>query len=260
MRKPLTRWTADTETAFLLALRRTGAVQAAVAMIGREKGAAYRRRQGHPDFAKRWDAVLAECRAELAARETAQGEGEARERHARYDGLSAVRKRAFLRAVAETGQLQKACERIGVSAQTVALLRKRSPEFDEACENALRISLPSIAQIAYERAVDGWDEDVVVRGEVVGTRRRYSERLLSDLLKAELAARHAERVEDVKQGRNRPPPPKPGETMKVLLDRLSKIEQARKRAKQMADRAAAERWEQVVRSGELPPPRPRDAD
>ncbi len=250
MRKPLTRWTRDTETAFLLALRQTGAVQAAAAMIGREKGAAYRRRENDPDFAAKWDAVLAECRAEIVAREAGDDGGPV-ERHARYDGMSAVRKRAFLRALSETGEIRQACARVGVSQQTMWAVKRRSPEFAAACEKALRISLPCIAQIAYERAVEGWDEDVVVRGEVVGTRRRWSERLLADLLKAELAVRRAERVADAKRA-----PVVETATQEdmvgVLLGRIEKIEARKKRAARDRALAAAERWEAVQRAGGFP--------
>lgn len=245
MRKPLTRWTRDTETAFLLALRRTGAVEAAAAMIGRERGAAYRRRQRSAGFAARWDATLAEVRAEIAARKAGEGEGHAR--HARYDGLSAVRKRAFLRALSDTGEIQKACARVGVSQQTVWAVKRRSPEFAAACEKALRISLPCIEQIAYERAVEGWDEDVVVRGEVVGTRRRFSERLLADLLKAELAARRAERVEEVKRGPQRRAisPEEIDARLIRKLDALARRQAAERRAAALAE---VERWEAQKRA------------
>lgn len=251
MRKPLTRWTADTETAFLLALRKTGGVVAAAAMIGREKGAAYRRRANVPDFAARWDAVLAECRAELAAQDAANGEGAGRERFARYDGLSAVRRRAFLRALSETGEIQKACARVGTTQQTIWKMKKRSPEFAAACEKALRISLPCLEQIAYERAVEGWEEEIVVRGEVVGTRRRWSERLLADLLKAEQVARRGERIAEAKRG-----PVEAATTredmLSVLTKRIELIERRRKDRARAEALAAAERWEAFVRAGGFP--------
>lgn len=244
MRKPQTRWTQDTETAFLLALRRTGAVQAAAAMIGRDKGAAYGRRTRSAGFAAKWDKVLAEVRAEIAAREAGADGVEA---HVRYDGLSAVRKRAFLRALSETGEIQQACARVGVSQQTVWAVKKRSPDFAAACEKALRISLPCIEQIAYERAVEGWEEDIVVGGEVVGTRRRWSERLLADLLKAELAARQVARAADAKGGPQvrQPTREQVDASLTRKLDALAKRNRAQQRQAALAVEA---RWQAQKRA------------
>ena len=53
------RWTADTERAFLLALRLTGQAKAAAVEIGRTPGAVYARRANNPDFKRDWDAVIA---------------------------------------------------------------------------------------------------------------------------------------------------------------------------------------------------------
>jgi hypothetical protein len=249
MRKPQTRWTADTETAFLLALRQTGTTRAAAAMIGRDKAGAYARRGRDPDFAARWDAMVAEWRAEAAAKET--GGGGPLARNVRWDGFSEVRQRAFLRALSETGETQKACERVGVAHETIRKLKQRSPEFVAACEKALRISLPCLEQIAYERAVEGWDEEIVLRGEVVGTRHRWSERLLADLLKAELAARKVERAEAAKRGPVEEPTTRE-DMMSVLLKRIDLIESRRKHKARREALEAAERWEAIVRAGGLP--------
>ncbi len=250
MRKPQTRWTADTETAFLLALRRTGAVGAAAGMIGREKGAAYRRRANDPGFAKRWDDVLAECRAERAARDAEMSEGAARERHGRYDGLSEVRKRAFLRALSETGEIQQACARVSTTQQTIWALKKKSPEFAAACEKALRIALPCLEQVAWERAVEGWDEPIVHGGKVTGTRRRYSETLLRTLLVREQAARQAERVVAAKAGAGRRYATRE-ESNAALLKALKRAVKHRRR-EAIARADAWQDYERAVIAGERP--------
>jgi hypothetical protein len=246
MRKPQTRWTADTETAFLLALRQTGAAEAAAAMIGREKGAAYRRRRGNPDFAARWVAAVEAYRAEIAARQA--GEGGPVLPHARYDGLSAVRKRAFLRALAETGEIGKAAERAGTTQQTVWAVKRKSPEFAAACEKALRISLPCIEQIAYERAVEGWEEEIVVAGKVVGTRRRWSESLLRTLLTAEQGVRKAERLAAAKAGPVVETATRE-DSVAELMRRLDAVGRRGKMEARAAALEAAERWEAMVRAG-----------
>lgn len=246
IKQPYQRWTQDTETAFLLALKQTGTVRAAADAVGRCVGSAYKRRQRRAEFRERWDAMVAQWQAQwIEQRGTKIEETAPRER---WDGWSAVRKRAFLRALADTGEIQKAAERVGMSRSSVARLKARSPEFAQACEKALRVSLPCLEQIAYERAVEGWDEDVVVRGEVVGTRRRWSERLLADLLKAEQAARKAERVAEAKRGPVEAPASREDMT-KVLLKRIEFIEQRRKARARAEAIEAAERWEAFVRAG-----------
>lgn len=256
MKQPLMRWTQDTETAFLLALKSAGTVRAAAAAVGRSVGSAYKRRQRRPDFAERWDDMVAQWQAEWIA---TRGENpKANSPRDRWDGWSDVRRRAFLRALSETGDIRAACDRVGMAHSSVYRLKARSPEFAQACEKALARSMPNLEQIAYERAVEGWEEPIIVAGKVVGTRRRFSERLLSDLLRAERLARLAERAIEAKKGPNVPPPPTKEQWTNVLLDRLSNIERVRKRAKRIADLEAAERWEALQRGGGLIPPRRAD--
>jgi hypothetical protein len=239
------RWTQDTETAFLLALKQTGTVRAAADVVGRCVGSAYKRRQRDPEFRGRWEAMVAEWQAQWIEQRGQKIEDTApRER---WDGWSAVRKRAFLRALAETGEIRKAAERVGMSRSAVTRLKARSPEFAAACEAALARSLPAIEQIAYERAVEGWDEDVVVRGEVVGTRRRWSERLLADLLKAELAARRVERVEEAKRA-PRERVVSPAEVHRRLNAKLDVLARRRKAERRAEALAGVERWEAQKRA------------
>ena len=60
MHRPFTRWTADTQTAFLMALRATGQARKAAEAIGRSLSTAYRRRSRDGAFRARWDAAVAE--------------------------------------------------------------------------------------------------------------------------------------------------------------------------------------------------------
>ena len=64
IKQPYMRWTQDTETAFLLALKATGTVRAAADAVGRCVGSAYKRRQRRPEFRERWDAMVAEWQAQ----------------------------------------------------------------------------------------------------------------------------------------------------------------------------------------------------
>ncbi len=54
--------------------------------------------------------------------------------------------------------------------------------------------MPALERAAYSRAVEGWLEPIVYKGEVVGHRRRYSDAMLRLLLLRE-DARRAPRVD-----------------------------------------------------------------
>ncbi len=234
MIKPYTRWTVDTETAFIMALKLTGQVRKAADAIGRQVGSAYSRRKRHPLFAARWDAVVAEQQFEwIAAKGEAVVKSDTRER---LDGWNAVRQRAFLRALSETGTVKAASERVMISADAVYKLRKRSPGFARDFERALARSAPMLEQVAWERAVEGWDEPIVVKGEVVGTRRRYSETLLRTLLTTELVTRRAERVAAAKVAPKveRATEAETNARLKALLDGLAKRVKAKDREKALA--------------------------
>ena len=248
IKQPYMRWTQDTETAFLLALKATGTVRAAADAVGRCAGSAYKRRQRRPEFRERWDAMVAEWQAEwIERRGTKVAETAPRER---WDGWSDVRRRAFLRALAETGGIAEAAERVGMSRSAVTRLKARSPEFAAACEAALARALPCLEQVAWERAVEGWDEPIVHGGKVTGTRRRYSETLLRTLLVREQAARHAERVVAAK-ARTVPEFATRDETDTALLKALDRIAQAlRREAEVRAD--ALQEYERAVIAGERP--------
>jgi hypothetical protein len=245
MHKPNSRWSRDTEIAFLLALRQTGNVQLAARTIGRSYGAAYARRKRYPEFALRWIEVVDAQQAEWAARHGVPADrGES---HARLDGFTPLRRRAFLRALSETGQYKLASERVGISETAARNLRGRDPDFARQCEAALQRSPPLIEQIAWERAVEGWEEPVVVRGEVVGTRRRYSESLLRMLLGQAQAARRAEAAAEAKAGKRRPRIATREETNAQLMKLLAgtgRRMRAEARAKQLAQ---AEAWEAMQR-------------
>lgn len=127
------RWTADTELAFLLALRLTGSATVACREIGRPYSSAALRRKDSADFAARWQAVLdAKPWARVAALEAklAAVDPDALERNAdempiraRVDGWTPVRQRAFLRALTATGEIEKACKIARISNTAVRKAR-----------------------------------------------------------------------------------------------------------------------------------------
>jgi len=179
------RWTADTEVAFLMALRNTGSVTRACAEIGRSTHGASDRRRRLPDFAAKWQSVLDEWQAEqTAARRAATGADEERamDNRERYDGLTPLRQRAFLRALTETGSYEDAAKRVRLSAAGVRKMRARYPGFAAACEQALGRSVATLEQAAVDRAVQGVEEPVWHAGKIVGTRVVRSDGLLKTML------------------------------------------------------------------------------
>ncbi|QFT78104.1 hypothetical protein [Erythrobacter sp. THAF29] len=102
----------------------------------------------------------------------------------RRGGWSADRQREFIELLAETGSVRSACRRMGVGEHHIYKLR-RHPEaesFRKAWEAALDIGVQRIEDVAMDRALNGVEEPVYHRGEIVGTRRAYNDRLLMFML------------------------------------------------------------------------------
>ena len=88
------------------------------------------------------------------------------------------RQAAFLAALAATGIVRSASASAGVSHQTAYRERLASPGFRRAWDAALLAARAQAEEVLARRAFEGWEEDVVYHGEVVCTRRRFSDRLL----------------------------------------------------------------------------------
>jgi hypothetical protein len=184
--KPFARWSVDTEQAFLLALRFTGRVRDAAAAIGRSQSVAYRRRRRCPDFAARWAAVLAEQQAAWIAEQGKAARAPAEEPlgdlRQRRDGWGEARRKLFLRALSETGSVRDACARARISSTSAYRLREQCARFAKDWDIALETQAVTVEQVAFERAVHGWEEPIVHGGQIVGHRWRFSESLLRTLV------------------------------------------------------------------------------
>lgn len=178
-------WGADVEAAFLAALAERGTVKGACAAIGKWPTNAYRHRRTAPEFAARWDEIVARLTAERVRARTGDardGAGMIPRYRVRHDGWTEARQKAFLRALSETGCVSDACKRVRISDTSAYRIRKRSVAFARAWDRAIARAAPTIEQAAWDRAVAGWDEPIVQGGKVVATRRRYSDSLLRLLL------------------------------------------------------------------------------
>jgi hypothetical protein len=96
----------------------------------------------------------------------------------RHDGWTRERQALFLDCLAERGNVRLACARAGMSPEAAYRLRRRDALFARGWAVALVLAREHSGQALGDRALDGVEEEVWYRGEVVGTRRRYDNRLL----------------------------------------------------------------------------------
>ena len=105
----------------------------------------------------------------------------------------------FFRALAATGIVNSACEAAGVGRSRAFELRKEDPEFAAEWEVAEGIAADRLETEARRRAIEGVDDLVVSRGEVVMfqgrplVRRVYSDRLMELFLRAKRPQEFSER-------------------------------------------------------------------
>lgn len=92
----------------------------------------------------------------------------------------------FLRVLASTHSVGSAAKAVGMSRQSAYRLRNRlkGQPFDIAWETAFQHGYDALHQAALERALHGVEVPVFYKGERVGTRRHYDERLTCFLLAA----------------------------------------------------------------------------
>jgi hypothetical protein len=96
----------------------------------------------------------------------------------RHDGWTGARKAQFLEALAHDGNVRAACARAGLSREAAYRLRRRDPLFARSWAAAQVQGREVVGEVLGTRAIDGIEEKIWHRGEVVGTRRRYDTRLL----------------------------------------------------------------------------------
>jgi hypothetical protein len=96
----------------------------------------------------------------------------------RHDGWTPARKVQFLEALALDGNVSAACARVGLSREAAYRLRRRDALFARAWAAAQAQARENVGEVLGTRAIEGIEEDVWHRGEIVGTRRRYDTRLL----------------------------------------------------------------------------------
>ena len=103
----------------------------------------------------------------------------------RHDGLTPARQVAVVRAMAACGCIREACAKVGISAEAVYELRRRpdAQSFRLAMDFALDGAADRVEDAVYDRAINGVEVPHYYKGELVGTHRRYDERLALFILR-----------------------------------------------------------------------------
>lgn len=130
-------------------------------------------------------------------------------RKPRADGWSPQKQVAFIEALADTGCVEQAADRVGMSCASCYALR-RSPGaegFAAAWDSAIAQAARMLVDLAFDRAIHGSDEPVFDKeGERVGRRMRQNDRLLMFLLRAYMPDRFRHANRDARAA-DEPPPP-----------------------------------------------------
>ena len=103
----------------------------------------------------------------------------------RHDGWTAEKQYAFIEALAETCCVDEACARVGMGRTAAYALRARSDaeSFRIAWQAALAVGIKRLTDAVIARATNGVGRPVFYKGEVVGERRYYDNRLAMFLLR-----------------------------------------------------------------------------
>lgn len=120
---------------FVQALRRGATVEQAAARAGFDASSFYRKRRADPDFAAAWAEAM---EASDAPRLIKPGNGRRMQlRKTRKLRFTDAKKELFLDHFAGTCDLAASAEAAGVCVETVRNHRRKYPEFDAACDEAL---------------------------------------------------------------------------------------------------------------------------
>lgn len=98
------------------------------------------------------------------------------------------RRQIFLDMLSECGNKMVSARSAGVCPSTVAAHIKADPEFAQRVQNSLGVFCGKLEAEVYRRAVVGYEEPVRNnKGEIVGTVRRFSDRLLELYVKRHMS-------------------------------------------------------------------------
>jgi hypothetical protein len=102
-------------------------------------------------------------------------------RRVRHDAFTARRKHDFLAALVKSGTIEDAARAVGVAPKTVYRHQDGDPAFAENIRLALRMAATPLELTAWQRAVEGVEQEFACGGQI-HVRRRYDAGLLRLLL------------------------------------------------------------------------------
>jgi hypothetical protein len=152
----------------------------------------------------------------------------------RRDGWTSARQAEFLDALKEQSSVLAACRQVGKSTTSAYKARERIAGFKARWDAALAAAAPRVIQEAMRRGVEGWDEPVFYKGEVVGTRKRHSDAMLRPLL------HHAMRVSPA-------PGPAPADSPPQVIEHAPQEEVKRPRGWKVKEVPIEEIEEELLR-------------
>lgn len=112
----------------------------------------------------------------------------------RHDGFDGERKLLFLTALRQGASVLHACALVGISNRTAYNHRRRDPGFAEAWRLARGVHKLPLELVAYQRAVEGVEEQVWRHGKPSHVRTHYSDSLLRLLLAGEQPGKYGRRA------------------------------------------------------------------
>ena len=131
-------------------------------------------------------------------------------RRPRRDGWSPDKQRKFIEALAETGVVERAAERVGLSVSSAYRLRASADAegFRAAWTVALQHAAQRVLDLAFTRAIEGTEEPVFDRdGCRVATRWRANDRLTMFILRAYMPERFRDAHRSTRDPAEPLPPP-----------------------------------------------------
>jgi hypothetical protein len=163
----------------------------------------------------------------------------------RHDGWTPDRQLAFIQALAECGCVDEAARAVGMDRSSAYALRRRHDAlaFRLAWDAASDYSVTRLGDAAMSRAINGVPVPIFHKGEQVGERRHYDERLTMFLLRYRDPVRFG-RWLDRREARQH----QDGRTA-ILFLRLARLVRAAWRA-----------FDAAVRGLPAPPPEPEHLD
>ena len=119
--------------------------------------------------------------------------------------VTAKKRAKFLEVLADTANVTKASDAIGIDRFSLYRIRDKDEEFRLQWDEAVERGTNRLEDEAVRRATEGWDEPVFYLGQQTGMVRKFSDTLLIFMLKARRPEKFRERIEQQHTGKDGAP-------------------------------------------------------